>query len=79
MKNIVVTGASKGIGYETAKYLANKGHKVFAVARTKENLLKLVNDIDSGDIVPIATDLSTEEGISYIMMRVFQRILLRKI
>lgn len=67
MKNIVVTGASKGIGYETAKYLAKKGHKVFAVARTKENLLKLVNDIDSGDIVPIATDLSTEEGISYIM------------
>lgn len=41
MKTIVITGASRGIGFETAKYLASKNNRVIAVARTGEALKKL--------------------------------------
>lgn len=33
MKSILITGCSTGFGYESAKYLATKGHKVYATMR----------------------------------------------
>ena len=41
MKTIVITGASRGIGFETAKYLASENNRVIAVARTGEALKEL--------------------------------------
>jgi short-subunit dehydrogenase len=35
MKVIIITGASSGIGLATARLLANKGHKVYSVSRSK--------------------------------------------
>lgn len=40
-KTAVVTGASKGIGRETALALAGKGHRVWAIARSEESLRTL--------------------------------------
>ncbi len=37
-KIVVITGASSGIGYETAKYLNQKGYKVYALARRLDKL-----------------------------------------
>ena len=37
-KNILVTGASRGIGAETAEYLSGLGARVILVARNKEKL-----------------------------------------
>lgn len=65
MKKVLITGASKGIGFETAKNLALKGHQVFAIARSEEKLSRLANQHNL--ITPIASDLSTDEGISSIL------------
>ena len=41
MKNIIITGASRGIGYETAKQLVETGHRVIAISRNQEKLNQL--------------------------------------
>jgi len=43
-KYAIVTGASKGVGYETAKLLAKSGYKVIAVSRNIEKLNTLISD-----------------------------------
>ena len=39
--NIIVSGASQGIGFELAIQFAKKGHKVIAIARNKDRLKEL--------------------------------------
>ena len=41
MKNILITGCSSGIGYDTAHYLAKNGYKVYATARKQEDVDRL--------------------------------------
>ena len=41
----LVTGASKGIGYELAKLFAADGYNIIAVARTEEDLNKLADEL----------------------------------
>ncbi|MDQ0769297.1 NADP-dependent 3-hydroxy acid dehydrogenase YdfG [Pseudarthrobacter defluvii] len=50
-KNIIVTGASSGIGAATARALAAQGHRVFLGARREDALRTLVSDIqrDGGE------------------------------
>lgn len=64
--NILITGASQGIGRETAKQLALiKGNKVIALSRSKVKLEELKLEckaIDSeSTIIPLAIDLTSEE------------------
>ncbi len=58
--NIVITGASKGIGYETAKLLAsNPDNSVVAIARDKELLNRLKETcVPSASLIPVCFDLS---------------------
>ncbi|AKK02377.1 oxidoreductase [Corynebacterium epidermidicanis] len=59
MSNIFITGASSGIGFETAKALALRGHTVFAAARRLDKLEKL-RDFQ---IVPVELDVTSTESI----------------
>ena len=44
-KYTLITGASSGIGYESAKLFASKGKNLIIVARTKNNLIELKTEI----------------------------------
>lgn len=66
-KYAVITGASSGIGYETAKAFAARGKNLIIVARRRNNLEALRNEIlmkyPTVDIVIKVTDLSVLENV----------------
>lgn len=41
MKNVIITGTSRGIGYELVKVFAEKGHNVLALSRNEKPVKKL--------------------------------------
>lgn len=58
MAIILITGASSGIGYQTAELLAQNGHKVYGAARRMDKLEKL----KSVGVEPIYLDITNEES-----------------
>ena len=59
-KNIVITGTSRGIGFELAQQFANEGHQVIALSRNSVPLEK----INHKNILPFATDLMDEASLA---------------
>lgn len=62
MKTIVVTGASKGIGFETALKLVELDNKVIAVARSKDKLNELKLSANSDNLITLTADITQESG-----------------
>lgn len=65
MKNIIITGTSRGIGYELALQFANAGHQVLALSRKTpqalmehENISCLSVDLSKDDWSPVENFLS---------------------
>lgn len=61
----LITGASSGIGYEMAKYLNKQGYGLILVARDKEKLQNMSQEL-TGDIKIIVADLSNEAKLKEI-------------
>ena len=59
-KIVLVTGASRGIGLEAAKYLSKEGYKVIGTSRGDFNLGELIGD-DSA--ISVQLDLMSKESI----------------
>jgi NAD(P)-dependent dehydrogenase (short-subunit alcohol dehydrogenase family) len=61
-KTAIVTGASSGIGYATAKLFAREGANVVVTARRSEDLNRLVAEIEGagGRAIAIAGDIRDE-------------------
>ncbi len=53
-KNIIITGTSRGIGFELVKLLANAGHQILALSRND----KPVQDLNLNHVTPLAFDLT---------------------
>lgn len=53
-KNIVITGTSRGIGYELVKQFANQGHRVLALSRNADP----VRNLNLSSVTSLSVDLS---------------------
>ncbi|WP_026777060.1 SDR family oxidoreductase [Polaribacter sp. Hel_I_88] len=62
MKNVVITGTSRGIGFELAKLFADNGHQVLAISR-KIAPLKAVNH---QNITLLSVDLSINTDVKKV-------------
>ena len=62
MKNIIITGTSRGIGLEMAQLFANAGHNVLAISRKKAAKLSAIDNITCLEI-----DLANESDILKIV------------
>ena len=60
-KNIVITGASRGIGNQTSIKLAELGHQVVAISRSKE-LLNQLKEQYPNNITPLSLDITDNDA-----------------
>lgn len=70
-KHIIVTGASRGIGFETALFLAQRGHKVTAIARS-ENKLDKLKTAGGENILTLALDITEQSAVDQILKHLQQ-------
>jgi 3-oxoacyl-[acyl-carrier protein] reductase len=75
-KVAVVTGASQGIGRETALVLAEAGAKVAAAARNEEKLTSLVSEIAAkgGEAIAVKMDVADAEQIKAGFKQVTEKL-----
>jgi NAD(P)-dependent dehydrogenase (short-subunit alcohol dehydrogenase family) len=68
---VIVTGASSGLGEGLAKALAAAGGRVAVVARRRERLVALAEEIDG---LPISCDLTADEQPSLVVDEVVDKL-----
>ena len=61
-KNIIITGTSRGIGFELVKLFAKAGHKVLALSRNTQPVV----DLQLNNVTSLAFDLSKPEGFIWV-------------
>jgi short-subunit dehydrogenase len=62
----LITGASSGIGYEMAKYLASKDIDLILVARRKSRLDKMKKEFKNVDVKVIPLDISIYDNLELL-------------
>ena len=62
MKNIIITGTSRGIGFALAQHFAKNGHNVLAVSRNTTT----IDDLNLSNITALSVDLSESSDLEKI-------------
>jgi short-subunit dehydrogenase len=62
MKNIVITGTSRGIGFELAQQFAKNGHQVLALSRNIEPL----SQVNQKNITVLSVDISKNKDLNKV-------------
>lgn len=67
MKNIIITGTSRGIGYELALQFANAGHQVLAISRKTHQAL-----MEHPNVSCLSLDISVAEDVLQVEKFILQ-------
>lgn len=73
MRTVVITGASTGIGYETAKYLLEHGYHVFGSVRKNSDAERLQRELGS-QFTPLLFDVTDDAQIKQASAQVAQQL-----
>lgn len=74
MKSVLITGTSKGIGFETALSFARGGYKVFATMRNLEaasNLQKQITD-ESLNVIIYEMDVDSDDSVKHCIQSIIE-------
>jgi short-subunit dehydrogenase len=68
-KVVIITGASSGIGWETARLLASRGARIVLAARTAQALEKLAQTIQitGGEALVIPTNVTQVDQVNHLV------------
>jgi NAD(P)-dependent dehydrogenase (short-subunit alcohol dehydrogenase family) len=74
MKSVIITGANRGIGYETALAFGRAGYKVFATMRNPETAADLKQKIkeESLTIIISKMDVDSDESVKHCIDDILQ-------
>lgn len=74
MKTILITGATDGIGRETARQLLAQGHRVLLHGRTLERAQQTVATLNTSAAVPVHGDLAEMRQVLALVEQVHQQV-----
>ncbi len=63
MANIIITGSSRGIGFQMAKLFAKEGHQVLALSRNEKPITELAVE----NISTFSFDITSSENINMVL------------
>src|SRR5947209_7075304 len=77
MRNVIVTGGSRGLGLEIARKLAAEGYRVLAIARTvSDEMAPVIEEAERsrpGSLVFVAFDLEDIESIPQLVRKLYKQ------
>lgn len=62
MKQVVITGTSRGIGLEMVKLMAGRGHRIFALSRD----ISTVEELNQENVKTISCDITKAEDLTMV-------------
>ena len=75
MKSVIITGANRGIGLNTALAFARAGYQVFATMRNPDKAVELKKKIleESLNVVMLAMDVDSDESVNLAMDSILKK------
>ncbi len=63
MKNIIITGCSKGIGFELIQYFSNPQFQIIAIARN----IDTIEQLQMPNVIPFKADITNEKDLKALI------------
>src|ERR1019366_5580809 len=70
-KHVLITGASRGVGFQACQLFLKAGAEVIGTARDPERLAKAAKELQAmGKFTPVAADLALDHAAQFIALTV---------